>query len=163
LHKVTTYYLETHSLSDLNAKEDENGLIVRECVPKQFSINQFLYLAVGDDWQWTDKSSWRDNDWRSFAEAENMRTWVAWLAGTPAGYYELQVQEGSEVEVVHLGLLPHCIGKEIGCYLLTHALRSAWELGASRVWLHTCSLDHPSALGNYQARGMKLYRTESKS
>ena len=26
-------------------------------------------------------------------------------------------------------------------------------MGARRVWLHTCTLDHPSALGFYRAQG----------
>jgi hypothetical protein len=47
-------------------------------------------------------------------------------------------------------------------------LRLAWALAArwpgiepvSRVWVHTCTLDGPAALANYQARGMTVYRTE---
>ena len=30
----------------------------------------------------------------------------------------------------------------------------------SRVWVHTCSLDHENALNNYIARGMKIFKTE---
>lgn len=42
--------------------------------------------------------------------------------------------------------------------LLSHAITSAWEWpGTRRVWVHTCTLDHPSALQNYQARGFVLY------
>ena len=32
-----------------------------------------------------------------------------------------------------------------------------------RVWVHTCTLDHPAALANYQARGMKSYKTEMEN
>ena len=35
-------------------------------------------------------------------------------------------------------------------------------MGAARDWVHTCSLDHPQALSNYQARGFRIYRTEEK-
>jgi len=31
-------------------------------------------------------------------------------------------------------------------------------MGASRVWLHTCTLDHPSALANYKARGFRIFK-----
>jgi hypothetical protein len=34
------------------------------------------------------------------------------------------------------------------------------ELG-TRVWLHTCSLDHPNAIANYRARGMTPFRVET--
>jgi hypothetical protein len=34
---------------------------------------------------------------------------------------------------------------------------------AHRVWLHTCSLDHPAALPNYMKRGFTLFKTEEYS
>ena len=45
--------------------------------------------------------------------------------------------------------------------MLTEAAEAAWALGASRVWLHTCTLDHPGALANYLARGFRPFRTET--
>ena len=30
-------------------------------------------------------------------------------------------------------------------------------MGAQRVWLHTCNLDGPHALANYQKRGFRIY------
>jgi len=39
-------------------------------------------------------------------------------------------------------------------------LNEGFSMEASRVWLHTCSLDHPYALANYKARGMKVYKVE---
>jgi hypothetical protein len=47
---------------------------------------------------------------------------------------------------------------------LTLAVREAWNVepldadAVRRVWLHTSSLDHPNALGNYQRRGFRPYR-----
>jgi GNAT superfamily N-acetyltransferase len=151
-----------NSPSALRAKDDANGLQVQECQVKQFAFNRFLYQMVGSDWRWTDKLSWSDDQWRSYAEGDDRLTWVAWFKGSPAGYYELHFQEHGAVEVSNFGLLTPFIGKGFGGYLLTHAIRSAWESGASRVWLHTCTYDHPNALANYEARGMKRYRTETK-
>ena len=37
------------------------------------------------------------------------------------------------------------------------AVERAWELATDRVWVHTCTLDHPSALPNYRARGFRIY------
>jgi len=34
--------------------------------------------------------------------------------------------------------------------------------GTQQVGVNTCSLDHPSALQNYQARGFEIVRTETK-
>jgi len=81
------------------------------------------------------------------------------VKGTPAGYFELEDQRDDVVEIVHFGLMPQFIGKGIGGALLTDAVNTAWARGAKKVWLHTCSVDHPSALGNYQARGFRLFKT----
>jgi len=32
--------------------------------------------------------------------------------------------------------------------------------GPKRVWLHTCTLDHPAALPNYQKAGFAIYKEE---
>ena len=160
---ITTYYLEMTSPSSLNAKEDSRGLQVRECEIKQYRFNRFLYQLVGESWQWIDKLSWSDEQWQGFAEADDLRTWVAYCEGSPAGYYELQRQEDGNVEIVYFGLAPAFIGQGFGGYLLTHALCSAWAWeGTRRVWVHTCTLDHPAALRNYEARGMRVYRETTK-
>ena len=31
---------------------------------------------------------------------------------------------------------------------------------SNRVWVHTCTLDHPNAIENYKSRGMKIFKTE---
>ena len=159
---VTTYYLEMKSPSALNEKKESNGLEIRECGIKQFRFNRFLYQFVGEMWEWRDRLSWSDEQWIEYAENDNLRTWVAYSKGAPAGYYELQQQEGGDVEIAYFGLAPRFIGKGFGGYFLSHALKSAWEwTGTKRVWVHTCTHDHPAALRNYQARGMQIYRTET--
>jgi GNAT superfamily N-acetyltransferase len=66
-----------------------------------------------------------------------------------------------EVEIAYFGLLLKFIGRGLGGALLTSAIENAWAWSPtpSRVWVHTCNRDHPSALANYQARGFKIYKT----
>ena len=125
--EVTTTYLEMKSPDQLKAKPAPEGLSIVECEIKQFQYNRFLYLLVGEAWQWFDKASWTDAQWRDFAENENLRTWVAYFKGAPAGYYELQQQKGGDVEIAYFGLAPKFIGMGFGGYLLTRAIRSAWQ------------------------------------
>ena len=84
---------------------------------------------------------------------------MATVAGERAGYYELRV-EADGIEVAYFGLLPDYQGQGLGGFLLTHALRRAFEL-APRVWLHTCTLDGAAALPNYRARGLRPFRTQT--
>ena len=89
-----------------------------------------------------------------------LETWVAYAAGTPAGYFELEKQADSTVEIIYFGLLQHFIGKGIGGWMLTKAVEEAWKRADNRIWVHTCSLDHPAARANYLARGFTLFREE---
>lgn len=156
--RVETYYLEMRSPASLVYRECPAVLEVRECEVGQFEFNRFLYQLVGGPWQWTDKLSWSDGQWKAYVEDENLRTWVAYKGGTPVGYYELQRQQGGDVEIAYFGLAPKFIGDGYGAYLLYHAVESAWAWqGTKRVWVHTCTLDHPGALPNYKARGLKVY------
>lgn len=160
--QVTIYSLEMNDPSELLESTKPDNIQIVECCIKQFPLNRFMYLWVGENWQWNDRKSWSVKQWQDYAEADNLRTWVAYYQGSPAGYFELQQQENA-VEIAYFGLLPNFIGRGLGGYLLSQAISQAWQWGTRRVWVHTCSLDHPSALSNYQARGLQLYNTETKT
>ena len=161
MQKVITYYLEMTSAAELKPKLDSKGLIVKECEIKQFQVNKFLYQFVGAAWEWTDKLKLSDANWQAYAENDNLRTWIAYYKGTIAGYFELQQQAEGTVELAYFGLAKNFIGKGFGGYLLSQAIKEAWGWGnTQRIVVHTCSLDHPSALNNYKARGFSVYREE---
>jgi GNAT superfamily N-acetyltransferase len=157
---VTVTYLQMFSRASIHPKAcADPEFIVREAKVKQWRFNQFLYALIGSDWDWTDKLEWSESDWRNYAEAPHLQTYVGYHGGTPAGYFELRHQDG-EVEIVYFGLAPGFIGIGLGGYFLTRALDAAWDLNPTRVWLHTCSKDHASALPNYVARGLEVYKEE---
>jgi GNAT superfamily N-acetyltransferase len=136
-------------------------LDVRECEVPQWELNRFLYQLVGGPWQWTDKLVWSEAQWRAWAESPDLRTWVAYHRGAVAGYYELHRQGEGDVEIAYFGLAAGFIGRGFGGDLLTRTIESAWAWNARRVWVHTCTLDHPSALANYQARGLEVFAEET--
>ncbi len=84
------------------------------------------------------------------------------MSGTPAGYFELELQPDAQVELAYFGIAKQFIGRRLGGHLLTVALQKAWAFGAQRVWVHTCTLDHAAALANYQARGMTVFKEETE-
>ena len=111
-----------------------------------------MYELVGEAWEWTDRLSWSDGQWETYVENDYLRTWVTYYRGSPAGYYELQQQGDGDVEIASFGLAPKFIGQGFRGHFLSQAIKSAWEWkGTSRVWAHTCTLDHPNALQNYRA------------
>ena len=117
-------------------------------------LSRFFYRAVGGDWYWLDRIGWTYEQWLAWVEAPGHELWTCWVDGVPAGYVELDRQDGGAVEVAYFGLLPQFAGLGLGGWLLTKAVERAWAVeGTTRVWLHTCELDSPAALGNYTARG----------
>jgi GNAT superfamily N-acetyltransferase len=158
---VTTYHLELHDAGELRPAvvRAEGFTIMRAELPSP-ELSRFLYTAVGGNWYWTDRLSWDYRRWLSYLERPELETWVGYLAGTPVGYYELERQAAATVEIAYFGLLRHFIGRGLGGALLTAAIRRGWAMEARRVWVHTCSLDGPAALANYQARGMRIFKTE---
>jgi GNAT superfamily N-acetyltransferase len=162
MSQVTTYYLEMKSPSLFKEGKNPKCLEVAEVGIRQFQLNKFLYQYVGEPWEWTDKLSWSDSQWQQYIERENLKTWLAYIEGSPAGYYELEQLEGGNTEIAYFGLTPVFIGKGIGGYFLSEAIKSAWDwAGTKRVWAHTCTLDHPGALKNYLSRGMEIYHKET--
>ncbi|WP_105169970.1 GNAT family N-acetyltransferase [Pseudoalteromonas sp. T1lg23B] len=157
---MQTYYLEMLSEQALIPSSIPEQLVISEVELTQPEFNQFLYAFVGKQWQWTDKLSWSTAQWQSHIESNHIRTWVAYVQGAIAGYYELSVQDNGNVEIAYFGLTPEFIGKGYGGALLSHAISSAWSFPSTkRLWVHTCDLDHPSALSNYQRRGFAIYKT----
>lgn len=155
---VTTWHLEMRSPAELRPKRLDRADVALVAVPFAWpELNRWLYATVGADWAWTDRLSWNRARWLAYLDRPELRTWLLTVAGVPAGYCEMELQ-GSDVELVYFGLLPPYVGQGLGGHLLTLATEHAWAWGASRVWLHTCSLDHPAALAHYQARGYRVFR-----
>jgi len=160
---VTTTHLEMTGRSQLRPARRSNIplQIVRAEIPCP-EFNRFLYTAVGARWWWYSRLSWDYARWLAYLDRSDLETWVAYDSGSPAGYFELERQSHGDVEIAYFGLLPTFVGRGFGGGLLTAAVNRAWDMGARRVWVHTCDLDHPMALRNYEARGFAIFHVEEK-
>ncbi|MEG3177978.1 GNAT family N-acetyltransferase [Sphingomonas sp. RB3P16] len=74
-------------------------------------------------------------------------------AGIEVGMVELDFRQSATCEISYFALIPELAGQRLGRWLMAETLARAWARGITRVWLHTCTLDHPSALGFYRAQG----------
>ena len=159
---VTTWYLEMRSPAALRraAVPEPAPLIMRAERPSP-ALSRFLYTAVGGHWHWRDRLGWSYARWMRWLDRAEVQTWILYVAGTPAGYIELEKQ-GDDVEISYFGLTPEFTGRGLGGHLLTVGIERAWQMGPARVWVHTCTLDGPHALANYEARGLQRYREEHK-
>ena len=164
LTQVTVWYLDMRHPSELCPRLLDNPTIqvIQAEVPSP-ELSRFLYTSVGGDWYWCDRLVWTYDEWMAYLDRPAVQTWVAYNAGTPAGYVELEAQDDGSVKLAYFGLMRQFIGRGIGGHLLTRGIQQAWAMNATRVWVHTCTLDSPHALKNYQARGFKIYKTQTFS
>jgi GNAT superfamily N-acetyltransferase len=161
---VTITHLEQRSPADLRPKPrprpDASFARVPAPTPE---LNRFFYTAIGGDWYWLERLGWTFSDWLKYLDRPDLETWVVSVAGVPAGYAELERQSGDDVEIAYFGLLPAWTGAGLGGWALTEVASRGWAMGARRVWVHTCDLDHHAALANYLARGFTPFKTETKT
>jgi GNAT superfamily N-acetyltransferase len=120
-----------------------------------------LYQAVGAPWQWTDRNAWSDERVAAHLARPEILIWECCVGDQSAGFFELERRDDGSTEIAYFGLVEAFIGHGLGKVMLTRAADEAWKLGASRVWLHTCTLDSPHALPNYKARGFDEVRRET--
>ena len=129
------------------------------CCPATFY--RYLYREVGRPWHWIDRLPWSDERIRAHVASSGIEIWLLTHDTVPAGFAELERASDGSVEIVYFGLLPDCIGRRAGRPFLEAVVGRAWERGTTRVWVHTCTLDHPRALLNYLAGGFRVVREEA--
>ena len=129
--------------------------------PINFQLNKFFYKTIGKNHKWIDRLSWSEEKWINYVSSENVKTYVFKFKNDLVGFFELIIHpEKNETEIAYFGILEEYQNKKLGSYLLSEAIKKAFENKVNRVWVHTCSLDHKNALNNYVSRGMKIFKTE---
>ena len=160
--EVKRNYLEINSLHDLKKgtkpSEDYSLSLID---PINFQLNKFFYKNIGKKHKWVDRLSWSEEKWINYVSSERVKTYVLKYKDDLVGFFELIFHlEKNETEIAYFGILEEYQNKKLGSYLLSEAIKKSFKNKISRVWVHTCSLDHKNALNNYISRGMKIFKTE---
>jgi len=161
--KIFRNYLELKSFKSFrDVKKPLQNYSVELVNPKDFQLNKFFYKNIGKNCQWVDRLIWTDLDWIKYISNEKLSTYILKNEDEIAGYFELLFNKDiKEVEIAYFGILEEYFGKKLGGYLLSEAIKFSFNLSCTRVWVHTCSLDHKNALHNYLSRGMKIFKSET--
>ena len=159
IEKIERYYLEIDSINSLNTKSiPSENLTIEEAKKNNFDLNKFFYKQIGKQHQWVDRLIWQDKNWIDYVSKKNLKTFILKQNNDYVGYFEL-IFDKNICEIAYFGILKEYIGKGYGGFLLSEALKIGFK-NANRIWVHTCSLDHPNAIENYKSRGMKVFKTE---
>ena len=159
--EIKRFYLQIRSLEELNKVKKPSKSLKVEKSSNNFQLNKFFYRGIGKKHRWVDRLSWSNDTWINYLNNKNLYTCVLKKNDDLVGYYEkIYYEESNEFEIAYFGIMEEYIGKGYGGFLLSEALESCLKEKVSRIWVHTCSLDHENAIKNYLARGMKLYKEE---
>ncbi len=113
-----------------------------------------LFRRVGEPWLWFSRLVMEDGEVEAIIHHPDIAIWaVVDRLGVEVGILELDFRQHGEAEIGYFGIVPELAGKGHGRWLMAHCLAQAWRPEVERVWLHTCTLDHPSALGFYKRSG----------
>jgi GNAT superfamily N-acetyltransferase len=113
-----------------------------------------LFARVGSPWLWFSRLIMDDVRLSAIIHDPRIAIFaVVDRQGIEVGMLELDYRETATCELSFVGLIPELTGAGHGRWLMAHALMRAWRPDVTRVWVHTCTLDHPRALGFYRASG----------
>ncbi len=116
-----------------------------------------LFRAIGQDLLWFSRLLMSDEKLLSTLTDPGTESFALKRGEAIIGILELSFRDMPDCELSFFGLIPSEVGGGLGRILIDEAIRRAFEKPISRIWLSTCTLDHPKALGFYRKAGFKPY------
>ncbi len=141
---------------------DLGGLEIRRWSNPGLDEYRALFRKVGLPWLWLSRLVMDDGDVSAVIGHDDVHIYrVEDADGIAIGIIELDYRKAVACEIAFLGLVPEYNGRGYGGMLMQWILHRAWSYeGVDRVWLHTCSFDHPGALHFYRRSGFTPFRRE---
>ena len=119
-----------------------------------------LYRRVGEEWLWFSRIRMPDAELAARLHAPQFEVYALVDDGLDEGLLELDFRESGQCEIGMFGVTAKLVGTGAGRWLMNRALGIAWSRPVERVWLHTCTFDHPAALAFYQRSGFRPFRRQ---
>ena len=119
-----------------------------------------LYRRVGEEWLWFSRIRMPDVELAARLHAPQFEVYALVDDGLDEGFLELDFRESGQCEIGMFGVTAKLVGTGAGRWLMNRALDIAWSRPVERVWLHTCTFDHPAALAFYQRSGFRAFRRQ---
>lgn len=119
-----------------------------------------IFRRVGEDWLWFSRARMNDAELAAIIHAAEIEVYALVLDGRDEGLLELDFREPGQCELVYFGVTADLIGTGAARFLMNRALERAWSHDVRRVWVHTCTFDHPAAVAFYQRSGFRAFRRQ---
>lgn len=116
-----------------------------------------LFRRIGARWLWMGRLALSDAALEAALRDPRLVSRTLVRAGEAIGLVELFF-EGEEAELAYCGVVPEAIGTGAGRFLMDAAIAQAFARPIARLTVHTCTFDHPGAVGFYQRCGFAAYK-----
>lgn len=134
--------------------------VVRRVAQPDVGWYRDLYTRVGREWLWSQRLRMNDAELGATIHARGVEIYALEHDRSDQGLLELDFRKQNDCELVLFGVTTELIGTGAARLLMNRALQRAWAQPLTRLWLHTCSFDHPRALAFYQRAGFRPYRRQ---
>jgi GNAT superfamily N-acetyltransferase len=117
-----------------------------------------LFRRVGEPWLWFSRLVMPEAELCAILADRAVEAFALRIGGEDVGILELDFRQPGAAEIVFFGVVPEAIGTGAAPFLMDEAIARAWARPIERLWLHTCTLDHPRAVTFYLRAGFMPYK-----
>lgn len=152
-------YLEMFSPAPARPEFNCDGLsVVRQVLTPAEYRNTFS--KVGQDWLWVSRMRMTDAALTGIIADDAVEIFSVRRNDKPIGLLELDFRDHPTCELAFFGLIPDEVGTGVGRWLMNRAVEHAWSRKPkiNRLFVHTCTLDHPAAVSFYMRSGFAPYK-----
>ncbi len=154
-------HLEMTEPAPLRPEQPSGGLTLRAVETPEVAWYQALFTRVGaHDWLWFSRLELSDDDLAGIIQHRDVEVYALAQGGVDEGLLELDFRVAGACELAFFGVSPALIGTGAGRYLMNRAIACAWRRPIDRFHVHTCTLDHPAAVGFYMRSGFRPVRQQ---
>ena len=150
-------YLE-RKVSETAVPPRPHDLPIRHVERPSVAWYRDLYRRIGEDWLWFSRAVMPDDALAAILDDPATMVLALEQGGRATGLAELSFAKPGEVEIVMFGVVPEATGTGAARALMDAALAETIRPGVDRVWLHTCTFDHPAAVPFYLGRGFRAFK-----
>jgi GNAT superfamily N-acetyltransferase len=149
--------LEMTGPAPLRPEPDPGRFNLRREAEPDAAWYRALFARMGRDWLWFSRLNMGDAELKAVIGHKDVQVYALEAGGRDEGLLELDFREPGVCELAFFAVSREVRGTGAGRWLMNRAIERAWRAPIGRFWVHTCTLDHPNALGFYQRSGFRAF------
>lgn len=153
-------YLEMTGLPPLRQVPEGHAFTLERWITPGPGRYRALYRKVGEDWLWFSRTSMSEAGLVSIIQDPLVEVYALKQAEGETGLLELDFRDPDNAELAYFGVAPGHEGTAAARFMMNQALTRVWtrQPATRRLFVHTCTLDHPRAVAFYQRSGFAPYQ-----